>query len=169
MINFTKISIFAAAVIALNFTACKIAGDGPQDLPADKPAMQENVVQSKPISEGSLLGDGQEGIAGPNEVIIQTEAQWEALYTKMNSVNPTQKEVSIDFEQRTILAYFDQIRPLGGYAVEIVKVTEINEIITARVKFTIPEGNSIDIMTQPYSIVSIPKTKKLIKFVAIIE
>lgn len=160
-----RFSIFAASLIALSLNSCK--------MPEDKPVLEaENatkIIQFKKVGSGILTGDGAEGIGSPKELIIQTDEQWEALRTKMNSVNQSQSEVSIGFEQKTVLAYFDQIRTTGGYAVEIIKVVETTNGVEAMVKFTAPSGMATDAMTQPYSIVSIPKTSKPVKFVALIE
>ncbi len=119
------------------------------------------------ISSGFLTGNGDEGIRGHEVRTIQSENQWETLRAEMNSVNETQEAVTFDFDQTTVLAYFDEIRPSGGYAVQIVSVIETNDAVDVSVKFTSPSDVAIEIMTQPFHIVSIPKTKKKITFFSI--
>lgn len=160
-----RFSIFAASLIALILNSCKV----PEDKPMVETVNETTHLPFKKVGSGILTGDGAEGIGSPKELVIQTEEQWEALRTKMNSVNQAQKEVSIGFEQKTVLAYFDQIRTTGGYSVEIIDVIEKTSGVEAMVKFTAPSGMATDVMTQPYSIVSIPKTSKPVKFVAFIE
>lgn len=159
-----KRSIFTFALIALILNSCKAPSE-----PTVGPVAETTNLQFKKVGSGILTGNGEEGIGSPKEYVIQTEQDWEALRTKMNSVNQTQEEVSINFEQKTVLAYFDQIRSTGGYAVEIIEVIEKTNSVEAMVKFTAPTGMATDIMTQPYHIVSIPKTTKPVKFVALIE
>ena len=64
-----------------------------------------------------------------------------------------------------ILAYFDQIRGSGGYTVEFASMSQINNSVQAVVKQTDSDGNDIEIMTQPYSIVIIDKTENKVEFI----
>ena len=75
------------------------------------------------------------------------------------------KEQSIDFNNMTVLAYFDQIRGSGGYTVEFASVSQTSKSIQAHIKRTASDGNDIEIMTQPYSIVLIEKTDKTVVFI----
>ena len=155
--------IFAVAIFALSLVSCKT----PQPIDEMEFATKTEIPFSS-ISGGYLTGNGDEGIKGHEVRIIQSEGNWEILRAEMNSVNQTQNEVSIDFDQSTVLAYFDEIRPSGGYGVQIVSVIETNNEIQVSAKFTHPTDVAIEVMTQPYHIVSIPKTKKKITFISII-
>lgn len=160
-----KFSIFASTLIALSLNSCRLA----EDKPTSELAVETTNLNLKRVGSGILTGNGAEGIGSPKELVIQTEKQWETLRTKMNSVNQSQNEVSIDFEQKTVLAYFDQIRTSGGYEVEIIEVIERTNGVEAMVKFTSPTDMATDIMTQAYHIIAIPKTSKPVKFLALIE
>lgn len=161
----TLIGSVLTFILAASITACK----SPEQI-IEGPVEPDSItLPIKNIGKENLLGNGDEGIPGPSEMIIQTEVQWEMLRTKMNSVNFMQDEVSIDFENQTILAYFDQNRTTGGYSVKITQVTTSSVGVEVSVKFTSPSENTIEIMTQPYHIVAIPKTSKPVKFKAIIE
>ena len=156
------ISIFGAALIALiSFSSCEVTEEvshGSVEAPKH--------LQIKQINQDNLLGNGDELVGIGKGMTIQTAEEWEALRTKMNSVNPSQDEVSIDFELTTVLAYFDYIRTSGGHSVQIVEVMETTDGLQARFKTSAPEGNVIEIMTQPFHIVSIPKNTKPVKFVS---
>jgi hypothetical protein len=82
----------------------------------------------------------------------------------MNSVNKAIKEQSIDFDRVTVLAYFDQIRSSGGYTIQIVTATKTGKKIQAKIKKASPEGDAIDIMTQPFHIVIIQKSDEKVSF-----
>ena len=124
---------------------------------------QSQDIPTKEIGAGMLYGNGAEGIT-EGGVVIYSSAEFEALVNKMNSTNEGYKMPSVDFEQSTVLAYFDKIRGSGGHAVQFEKVIKNNGSCTAIVKTTAPLGNAIDIMTQPYVIVTISKTEGSIEF-----
>ncbi|PHR20420.1 MAG: hypothetical protein COA38_19435 [Fluviicola sp.] len=121
-------------------------------------------VAFKNVASGNLQGDGAEGI-NEGGVVINSQEEWTSLMTKMNSVNEAVKEQSIDFNNTTVLAYFDQIRGSGGYTVEFASVSQTSKSIQVQIKRTASDGNDIEIMTQPYSIVFIEKTDKTVVFI----
>jgi hypothetical protein len=125
--------------------------------------------QIKEISQGNLMGNGEEDLGSAVGLSIENAEQWEDLRVKMNSVNNTQNEVSIDFEETTVLAYFDKIRPSGGYKVEIVQVITSDEILKVMYKLNSSSGYDIEVMTQPFHIVSIPKIHRTVRFIQITE
>ncbi|MFK7787161.1 MAG: hypothetical protein AB8B56_18715 [Crocinitomicaceae bacterium] len=118
----------------------------------------------KNIADGYLTGNEQEGI-GEGGLVINSQADWEALIAKMNSVNETIEEEPIDFNSMTVLTYFDQIRGSGGYTVDIVSVVKDGNKLVAKVKKTTPKEDAIEIMTQPFMIGFIQKTDLPIIFV----
>lgn len=121
-------------------------------------------VAFKNSASGNLQGDGAEGI-NEGGIVVNSQEEWTTLTTKMNSVNEAFKEQSIDFNNMTVLAYFDQIRGSGGYTVEFASVSQTSKSIQAHIKRTASDGNDIEIMTQPYSIVLIEKTDKTVVFI----
>lgn len=121
-------------------------------------------IAFKNVASGNLQGDGAEGI-NEGGIVVNSQEEWTTLTTKMNSVNEAFKEQSIDFNNMTVLAYFDQIRGSGGYTVEFASVSQTSKSIQAHIKRTASDGNDIEIMTQPYSIVLIEKTDKTVVFI----
>lgn len=161
--NMKSITLFVLA-FAFSLYSCKTSSESTVDT-----AIEVSDVQFKHISSGILTGDGAEEIGKGEGFVIQSEKEWQDLRTKMNSINETQEEISIDFEQRTVLAYFDVIRTTGGYSVEMVSIKEDASAIEVSLQYTSPSDMAVEIMTQPYHIVSIPKTSKQVKFTRITE
>ena len=91
------------AIIALQ--SCETPKEAIQEKP-NEPV--EGIAESldipfRVIADGYLTGNGEEGI-GEGGIVINSKEQWEALVTKMNSVNETMKEEPIDFDKMTVLA-----------------------------------------------------------------
>lgn len=128
-----------------------------------KGGTQENVdVSYTVVKSGMLYGGGSEEI-DEGLVIVQSKAEWDAIIKKMNAANQTITE-EIDLEKNTVIIYFDKLRGSGGYAVKASKVISDGSKTTLFLNLTSPEGNAIDIMTQPYEIISIAKTDQEIGF-----
>jgi hypothetical protein len=117
------------------------------------------------VAEGNLYGSGSEGIDGQN-LVIDNQQDWSRLITRMDSVNKVSdsfNETSIDFSKFTIIAVFDKVRGSGGYSLEL-KVDSNSENRVVRVTKQTPKGNASSVMTQPYTIVKIPKSDLPIEF-----
>jgi hypothetical protein len=128
-------------------------------------------ITSTLIGKGDL--NGSEGVLEENTVINneinwnnlknQIDAQYIAIglgnyYTENNF-----EETTIDFDNFTVIAIFDQIYGNGGHSIDITDITENenNIIVTAE---NLQPGNVSSVMTQPFHIVKIPKATKPIVF-----
>lgn len=158
-------SFFSLALIAI---LCSSSCDTTEEV-VDGNVEPPRHLEFKEINQSVLTGNGEEPVGFEKGYVIQSEKEWEILRKKMNAVNHSQGEVSIDFDESTVLVYFDQIRPNGGYTIEIVKVIESDDLITAMYKSTAPSGMATDIMTQPFHVVKISKTSKTVKFLPVTE
>ncbi|NRA12285.1 MAG: protease complex subunit PrcB family protein [Crocinitomicaceae bacterium] len=142
----------------IGIQSCKVVEEtGPTD------TLEVIETSFKEIANNSLHGNGAEKIE-EGVVVINSEKDWNALRTKMNSVNQSMAEKSIDFKKNTVLVYFDGIKGSGGHTVEVKKINELSEklyVVMAKKK---PKGDAIEIMTQPYCVVLIDKTDKTISF-----
>jgi len=142
-------------LFALVFFGC-----GSQDLGSPGP-----IVFSQ-IGKGALHGNGAEGIEESRLVISDPQA-WEALLAKMDSVNKESGGLDLadlDFTTHQVLAVFDQVRGSGGHAVAITGISEQDGTLLVAVKSTAAQGPNIQVMNQPFHIVSIPKTDRPILF-----
>jgi hypothetical protein len=124
-----------------------------------------NSIDYTLISQDNLYGSGNESI-DPQNMIIDNELSWTLLLSKMNSntnVSDQFTEVDIDFTKYNVLAFFDEIRPNGGFSVDLNFSIKGEKIIAEVVKSS-PEGNATTVITQPYIIVKIEKSNLLIEF-----
>jgi len=120
--------------------------------------------------QGNLYGAGEEGIYESN-LVIQTEHAWRELLSKMNSVNGivlssfTKRESKrVNFDKNTVIACFDKIQNSGGHSIVIVDIEEGRDQLTVWTKKGFPSGIATSVMTQPYYIVVIPATTKMVEF-----
>lgn len=124
-----------------------------------------NTVEYSLVGQGALYGNGDEGIEQSNLVINDADS-WNALISKMDAVNDVSgsfDETEIDFDQYQIIAVFDGIRSTGGYTIDVVEIAE-NETKLKVFTECLGEGNATTVMTQPFQIVKISKTDKVIEF-----
>lgn len=163
--NIFKFSFFGLATIAiLSLAACCTTEE----------VVQGNVeppkhIEMEEINQAVLTGNGEEPVGFEKGYAIRNQEDWDALRVKMNAVNHAQGDVSIDFERSIVVAFFDKIRPNGGYTLEIVEIIESDIVIKVMYKSIAPSGMATDIMTQPFHIVKIPKAEKLIVFSPVTE
>lgn len=121
------------------------------------------LVQHDIVAHGALYGGGEEQIQESTEV-INTPQEWEALKAKMNSINNVSegfKIREIDFDNYTVIACFDKVRPSGGFSIKVKTITESATQITVYLDRTTPEMPATSVLTQPYEIVLIEKTNDL--------
>lgn len=117
------------------------------------------------IGKGQLSGNGQEGISQSN-FAINSLSSWQNLIAQMDSydnVSNTFSETSIDFDNYTVIAVFDTIRPHSGYSIQVDNIIEELEYLTINYS----EQSSSDgfaVIIQPFHIIEISKTNKDIIF-----
>ncbi len=117
------------------------------------------------VGQDALLGNGEENITESN-IVIRTQAQWDELVNKMDSVNPVSENFSftpIDFEQDMIIAIFDQIRPTAGYDIFLTIIQNQQEI-SVYVTDLAAEGTNATIQTQPFYLAKIPASDTPVVF-----
>lgn len=151
----TKISIVLMTIIIVLMTSCTENDN-------DELFYSVNFTQ---IAQGNLYGAGAENI-GKQNLLISDSSSWSELMNKMNTINNVSNsfsETSIDFDDYMIVAVFDDIKSHGGHSIDITRIVENEDstLITVENKLT---GNETTVMTQPFHIVKIPKTDKLVTF-----
>ncbi|MDG1333446.1 MAG: protease complex subunit PrcB family protein [Crocinitomicaceae bacterium] len=160
-----KFSLFSLAVISI---LCSSSCDTTEEV-VNGTIESPKQLDIKQINQGVLTGAREEPVGFEKGYVIQSEEEWEELRGNMNAINNAQGKISINFEKLTVLAYFDKVRPNGGYSIEIVEAIESDDEIKAMIKSIAPTGMATDIMTQPFHIVKIPKTDKPVKFLPVTE
>lgn len=165
MINMNRIVFFGLAVtILVGLSSCLT----PEKVPPPEVITKEEAnsyISMRSVTKGYLTGDGKEGIS-QGGTVINSQADWDELTTKMNAVNDAIEPPSVDFSQTTLLAYFDEIRGSGGYSVYVTEIRTDGSEIKVHVKEVSPTEDAIEIMTQPFEIVSIEKTDLPVTFIA---
>nr|WP_199000677.1 protease complex subunit PrcB family protein [Flavobacterium sp. ASV13] len=99
-------------------------------------------------------------------LVIKSQTEWENLIAKMKiAAQPWQNSVTppIDFKKDQVIAVIDQIRNYGGYSIDITKITQTNNRIIVKVEQLNP-GGFATVITQPYHIVTMPKSNKKVVF-----
>lgn len=122
-------------------------------------------IQPVLIGKGNLYGNGAENIARQNRV-IHNAADWNSLIQQMDTRNPvsnTFTETNIDFGAFQVIAIFDEIKNSGGHTIDITGIAENETNINVTVQ-NLNTGDATSIMTQPFHIVKIPKSKKAVVF-----
>lgn len=122
-------------------------------------------VEAVLIGKGNLYGNGAENITRQNRVIYNT-ADWNSLMQQMDTRNPvsaTFSETTIDFDNFQVIAVFDEIKNSGGHTIDITAIAENENNITVTVQ-NLNTGGATSVMTQPFHIVKIPKSKKSVVF-----
>jgi hypothetical protein len=122
-------------------------------------------VEIEPV----LIGKGEityfEGFTIPNRIITSVE-EWNELKTVMRDrvydLN-TFDETDVDFSAYQVIALFDEIRPNGGWSIDITGIIEYSDKIIVSVS-NLKTGNQTRVLTQPYHIVKIPVSSKEIVF-----
>lgn len=120
----------------------------------DNSNTQNTVVNFIEIVEGSLSGTGNEEISQSN-VTISNTSDWQSLIEKMG-FSTGFAEIDIDFDNYTVFAVFLDVKP-SGWKIEIIAVNEGPNIISVTTNEMIFGTANI---TQPFTIIKIPKTDK---------
>ena len=122
------------------------------------------------ISDDALYGAGDEEIAKGN-YIIRTEAEWNDLVSKMNSVNPESDDfqhLPIDFSQEMVIACFDEVRENSGYDIAITQLEQTGGEIFVTVEESTTDFDSgamvMMVIQQPYFIIKLNETDLPISF-----
>jgi len=127
--------------------------------PFEKSNLENNTNNSKDkkdINFIELKKGSYNTITEKQERIVKSSAEWADLWTEMF---PTEMIASaINFDERMVIAVFMGEKNTGGYSIMIDNIVE---------KDTYPGIGCavIQVLTQPYYIVELPKSDKEIKFV----
>lgn len=116
-------------------------------------------VPFETLSEGAFSA-----IDSPLRLVIRDSASLADLFRR--AFGQGTPVPPIDFEARSIIAVFIGTRPTGGFSVEIQRVTRADDllIVTALETTPAPDQIVIQALTQPYHIISVPRTEAQVRF-----
>lgn len=113
-------------------------------------------IQFSVLKDGELSGEEIEN----GYYVIKTAEQWAEFKGMVNSVHDAPDEfegVSVNFNISDVLAVVDEQHNSGGFDIAITSVRRIDNTATVKVVRS-GEGNAASVLTQPYHVVSVPKS-----------
>lgn len=117
-----------------------------------------------PLTMTTLTKSDLSGIDHARQVVVQTAAEWSALWKAHASERPIP---AVDFSTNAVLAVFLGSRPTSGYSIEIRRITAGPDAVTVEYVEQQPDPQTItaQILTAPCHIVTIPRQAAVVKFV----
>lgn len=112
----------------------------------------------------ALVAEGQaSGIEEPREVVVQTAAEWKALWGQHA---PSQKLPVVDFTKQTVAAVFLGTRNTGGHRAVVTAVTREGADVVVTWNEEAPGAGLMvtQALTSPFQIVRFDKTTGAVKF-----
>ena len=132
-------------------------GQDPGDL--EGPGSLPSTISTTTVWRGSYLDFGFEG---PTYLVIQTEEEWGKLWSRVAQDPPV-----VDWETQTVLVAIYGDAPNSGYAIEIEEVI-LEEAGAGSVKVRVDQAGpscvTLQVITHPTHIVSVPKSEALFTF-----
>lgn len=122
-------------------------------------------IEFNVIAKGNLYGNGHEGIL-EQYLVISDQNAWDDLISQMNSVNPISdnfSEININFSDYKVIAVFEDIKPNGGYSLDLT-IRSNSKTIFVSPTLSSPDRNATTVITQPFIIVKIPNSELPIVF-----
>lgn len=128
-------------------------------------SQQEQNVAFQMVGKGNLYGNSSENINQQN-LVINTEAEWNALKAAMDAANNTTyqfTETEINFEVYQVIAVFDAVKMNGGWTIDVMDIGETQDNLRVNLD-NVRTGDATAVITQPFEIVKIKRTGKPILF-----
>jgi len=121
-----------------------------------------SLVDFEVLAEGFLYINETEDFSQEIKV-VRSELELLALLEKMNRDNETVEKPSVNFENTMLLFCFDRVRGTSGHSIEVKLINETEDQISVHLTHTGPKDMAAEVITQPFTIVSIDKTDKKIQ------
>jgi len=109
------------------------------------------------------------GVEKPAQLIIRDAKAWADLWAKVHSsVEPKPALPEVDFQKQIVVAVFAGTKRTGGYSIRIRDIrhdAKADKLLVFVEETSPPPGSiTIQVLTQPYHMVLMPKTDKPIEF-----
>jgi hypothetical protein len=107
------------------------------------------------------------GVTKATQQVIRDAKTWKMVWAKIHAkVSPKPKLPEFDFTKQMVLIVFMGEKRTGGHSITIKQVLDKGKVLQADVvsKSPPPGGFSIQVLTQPYSLVLIAKSDKKVQF-----
>jgi hypothetical protein len=152
--NQLSLRVLAVAVCSLS-----VIGAMPLDCRA---AVSANQISLVTVDKGASSG-----VREPLQVVIANQAEWEALWKRHRSrqTNPPAAP-RVDFSVEIVAGVFLGEKSTGGYEVEITRAEQTPAGLNVYYREKSPPAGSMTIqaLTQPYHLVTLPKQEGRVLF-----
>ena len=120
-------------------------------------------IAGPPVTFSTLVDGQASAIEEEREVVVQTSAEWKALWAKHS---PGQKFPVVDFAKSTVIGVFLGTRNTGGYRAVITGIDRNGSdlVVTWQEEKPSPDLMVTQALTSPFHIVRIDKTADAVKF-----
>ncbi|ADH85297.1 protease complex subunit PrcB family protein [Desulfurivibrio alkaliphilus] len=134
---------------------------------ADDNDKNDNDDPGDPVASLLLTSGQTSGIDGERLTALRKQAAYNQLWQEHETAFVTPPaQPAVDFNQHMVVATFLGRRDTDGYRVEVVEVREREHSLMVTVRFTVPDDGCqvTEISTQPYRLITIPQTDKVVGF-----
>lgn len=119
---------------------------------------------SKDLNFQTFLSGDVSSIKDSNFSIIQSKEQFRSLWTQhTGSTSSIMPEV--DFTANSLITVFSGSKPTSGYSINVKSVYETAEDVRVFIDLSKDSSNTKNIVTNPFSMILIPKTYKTPTFI----
>jgi hypothetical protein len=126
-------------------------------------ASQLSSAPGKEIPFETVLQGTHSGISDPMHKLIRSEKEWKELWAKhTRGSTPVPPAPKIDFSKKDLIMVVAGTRSNSGYGLTIEKVEEGEKKLIIHVKESkpAPDAITLQVLTQPFHFVTIPKSNK---------
>lgn len=125
----------------------------------------KNAEKTKGYPYEVLMQDSHGGYDQPQILVIREPMALRDIYGKINMTRkPGFPYPEVDFEKEMIIVLCMGEKTTGGHSIDIDSIDERSDTLIVRVRETEPEGMAAAVMSQPFSLIKLPATKKKIVF-----
>ena len=115
------------------------------------------------LQKGYLSGD--HITSDPLSNTITNQNEWSQLVNLLTDEFYDLNAINIDFNTHYILYIVDEPRSAGGYSIDVDTIFENTNSIDVHINSSFSDSLEIDMPTQPFCLVKIPKTDKTINYI----
>src|SRR5262245_35790098 len=121
-----------------------------------------------PVPFSTLAKGLASGVGQPTQVVVRTENDWAALWSRHMGTQIAPSPPPVDFSRDMVVALFMGERPTGGYAIEVTRIERTDSGLSVHYQTTRPDPAAMQpqALTQPLHLVALPRTDDPVTFVA---
>jgi hypothetical protein len=113
-------------------------------------------MQTTPAAPRTIEKGDQSNIEDATQKVIQTDAEWAALWRRHAPDRPMPK---VNFAREMVIGVFMGSRSNAGFSTEVISAVAVKGVLVVQYRETIPSRGAItaQVLTFPYHLVAIPK------------